>query len=60
MEGKIIVGGCTSVYPLMQKFEEAYEALKGGKVDVEVQGGGSTVGMTGAMDGTFEDRHGQP
>ena len=38
----------------MQKFEEAYEALKGGKVDVEVQGGGSTVGMTGAKDGTFD------
>lgn len=54
VEGKITVGGSTSVYPLMQKFEEAYEALKGGMVDVEVQGGGSTVGMTGAIDGTFE------
>jgi phosphate transport system substrate-binding protein len=54
VEGKIIVGGSTSVYPLMQKFEEAYEALKGSKVDVEVQGGGSTVGMTGAVDGTFD------
>ncbi|HPJ02722.1 MAG TPA: substrate-binding domain-containing protein [Candidatus Limiplasma sp.] len=54
VEGKITVGGSTSVYPLMQKFEEAYEALKGGKVDVEVQGGGSTVGMTGAKDGTFD------
>ncbi len=54
VEGKITVGGSTSVYPLMQKFEEAYEALKGGKVDVEVQGGGSTVGMTGAIDGTFD------
>ena len=54
VEGKITVGGSTSVYPLMQKFEEAYEALKGGKVDIEVQGGGSTVGMTGAIDGTFD------
>jgi len=54
VEGKITVGGSTSVYPLMQKFEEAYEALKGGAVDVEVQGGGSTVGMTGAIDGTFD------
>lgn len=54
VEGKITVGGSTSVYPLMQKFEEAYEALKGGKVNVEVQGGGSTVGMTGAKDGTFD------
>ena len=54
VEGKITVGGSTSVYPLMQKFEEAYEALKDGKVDVEVQGGGSTVGMTGAIDGTFD------
>lgn len=54
VEGKITVGGSTSVYPLMQKFEEAYEALKEGKVDVEVQGGGSTVGMTGAKDGTFD------
>ena len=54
VEGKITVGGSTSVYPLMQKFEEAYEALKGGAVDIEVQGGGSTVGMTGAIDGTFE------
>ncbi|MFH1880271.1 MAG: substrate-binding domain-containing protein [Bacillota bacterium] len=54
VEGKITVGGSTSVYPLMQKFEEAYELLKGDKVDVEVQGGGSTVGMTGAVDGTFD------
>ncbi|MBN1777089.1 MAG: substrate-binding domain-containing protein [Clostridiales bacterium] len=54
VRGKITVGGSTSVYPLMQKFEEAYEALKGGAVDVEVQGGGSTVGMTGAIDGTFD------
>ncbi len=54
VEGKITVGGSTSVYPLMQKFEEAYELFKGGKVDVEVQGGGSTVGMTGTKDGTFD------
>ncbi len=54
VEGKIVVGGSTSVYPLMQAFEEAYEAVKGGKVDIEVQGGGSTVGMTGAIDGTFQ------
>lgn len=54
VEGKIVVGGSTSIYPLMQKLEEAYEAAKAGKVDVEVQGGGSTVGMTGAIDGTFD------
>jgi phosphate transport system substrate-binding protein len=54
VEGKLVVGGSTSVYPLMQKLEEAYEALKGDKVDIEVQGGGSTVGMTGAIDGTFQ------
>jgi len=53
VEGKLVVGGSTSIYPLMQKLEEAYEALKAGKVDIEVQGGGSTVGMTGAIDGTF-------
>ena len=54
VEGKIVVGGSTSIYPLMQKLEEAYEAAKAGKVDIEVQGGGSTVGMTGAVDGTFD------
>ena len=54
VEGKITIGGSTSVYPVMQKLEEAYEALKDGAVDVEVQGGGSTVGMTGAKDGTFD------
>ena len=46
--GKIVIGG-----PLMQKLEEAYEALHP-EVDIEVQISDSSTGMRGAADGSFD------
>ena len=51
--GKIVIGGSSSVGPLMQKLEEAYEALHP-EVDVEVQISDSSTGMRGAADGSFD------
>lgn len=51
--GKIVVGGSSSVYPLMEKLAEGYEAING-SAEVEVQGTDSTAGMKGAADGTFD------
>ena len=51
--GKIVIGGSSSVGPLMQKLEEAYEALHP-EVDIEVQSSDSSTGMRGAADGAFD------
>ena len=51
--GKIVIGGSSSVGPLMQKLEEAYEALHP-EVDIEVQISDSSTGMRGAADGSFD------
>lgn len=51
--GKIVVGGSSSVYPLMEKLAEGYEAING-SADIEVQSSDSTAGMSGAADGTFD------
>ncbi|MCL2634327.1 MAG: substrate-binding domain-containing protein [Oscillospiraceae bacterium] len=51
--GSITVGGSTSVQPLMERLIEAYVAA-GGTVTVELQGGGSGVGESSTVDGTFE------
>jgi len=51
--GKIVVGGSSSVGPLMEKLAEAYMAANA-DVDIEVQISDSTTGMTGAADGTFD------
>lgn len=48
----ITVGGSTSIQPLMEAIAEAFEADGYGTLDV--QGGGSSVGTKGAMDGTFD------
>ena len=53
MAGKIVIGGSSSVGPLMQKLEEAYEALHP-EVDIEVQISDSSTGMRGAADGSFD------
>lgn len=51
--GKIVVGGSSSVGPLMEKLAEAYMAANA-DVEIEVQISDSTTGMTGAADGTFD------
>ncbi len=48
----LIVGGSTSVQPLMEVLAAEFEAQGLGSVDV--QGGGSSVGTKGAIDGTFD------
>jgi phosphate transport system substrate-binding protein len=53
IEGKVIVGGSTSVGPVMEKLAEAYKALNP-KADIEVQGGGSSTGVNQALEGTFD------
>ncbi len=52
-EGNIVVGGSTSVYPVMEKLKEAYLAINPG-VTISIEGIGSTGGMTGAQEGTFD------
>lgn len=51
--GKIVVGGSSSVYPLMEKLAEGYQAINSA-AKIEVQSSDSTAGMTGAADGTFD------
>ena len=51
--GKIVVGGSSSVGPMMEKLAEAYMAVNA-DVNIEVQISDSTTGMTGAADGTFD------
>ncbi len=52
-EGKITVGGSSSVSPVMEKMIEAYKALNA-KATIDLQTSDSTSGMTGAMEGTFD------
>lgn len=47
-----IVGGSTSVQPLMEQLAEKYNESTGALVTV--QGGGSSVGTKGTIDGTFD------
>lgn len=53
VEGKIVVGGSTSVAPVMEKLQEAYNAINP-NVEIEVHLGGSGTGMQQAMDGTLD------
>lgn len=52
-EGKVVVGGSSSVSPVMEKLIEAYKALNA-NVEIELQTSDSTTGMTGAADGTLD------
>lgn len=52
-EGKITVGGSSSVTPVMEKLKEAYIALNA-NATIEVQQSDSTTGMTSTMDGTYD------
>lgn len=52
-EGKVVVGGSSSVSPLMEKLTEAYTAINP-NVEIEVQMSDSTTGMTSAIDGIVD------
>lgn len=50
--GSITVGGSTSVSPLMEKLIEAYKAVNA-NASIELLTTDSTVGVSGALDGTY-------
>lgn len=52
-EGKVVVGGSSSVSPVIEKLIEAYKAVNA-NVEIELQTSDSTTGMTGAADGTLD------
>ncbi len=51
--GKIVVGGSTSVGPVMEKLKEAYLKINP-NATIEIQQIDSSAGMTGAADGTYD------
>jgi len=53
VEGRVVVGGSTSVAPVMEKLIAAYNEINPG-VDIEMQVAGSSAGMTGVLDGNFD------
>lgn len=53
LSGKISVAGSTSVQPLAEKLAEAFSAANP-KVQIDVLGGGSGVGVKSAGDGTVD------
>lgn len=51
--GKVVVGGSSSVAPVMEKLIEAYTTINK-DAEIELQSSDSTTGMTGAADGTLD------
>ena len=51
--GKIVVGGSSSVSPLMEKLIEAYKE-NNPDAEIELQTTDSTTGMTSAIDGSYD------
>ncbi len=51
--GKLVIGGSSSVTPLMEKLVEAYKAINAG-AEIELQTSDSTSGMTGTIEGTYD------
>ena len=51
-EGKITVGGSSSVSPLMEKLIEAYKTVNP-NAELELQTTDSTTGVSGALEGTY-------
>ena len=51
--GKCVVGGSSSVSPLMEKLIEAYKKVNP-NADIELQTSDSTTGMTSAIDGSYD------
>lgn len=52
-EGKVVVGGSSSVSPVMEKLAESYQAVNP-NVKIEIQTTDSSSGMKAAMDGTVD------
>ena len=52
-EGKAVVGGSSSVSPVMEKLIEAYKTVNP-KAEIELQTTDSTTGMTSAIDGSYD------
>lgn len=52
-EGKIIIDGSTSVYPVMEKLVEAYKKVNE-NATIELQQSDSSTGVSGAIKGTFD------
>ena len=52
-EGKIVVGGSSSVTPVMEKLVEAYQALNDAAT-IEIQMTDSSAGMAGAIEGSLD------
>lgn len=52
-EGKAVVGGSSSVSPVMEKLIEGYKAVND-KAEIELQTTDSTTGMTSAIDGSYD------
>lgn len=51
--GKIVVAGSSSVTPVMEKLQEAYQAINGG-AEIEIQESDSTTGVNFTADGTCD------
>lgn len=51
--GSIVVGGSTSVYPVMERLVEEYLVINP-SAKISIEGGGSSTGMNNAIDGTFD------
>lgn len=52
-EGKAVVGGSSSVSPVMEKLIEGYKAVND-KAEIELQTTDSTTGMTSTIDGSYD------
>lgn len=53
VEGKVLIGGSSSVTPVMEKLKEAYEKVNT-KAKIEIQTNDSTTGVTSAIDGVCD------
>lgn len=51
--GKAVVGGSSSVSPVMEKLAEAYKAVNP-NAEIELQTSDSTTGMTSAIEGSYD------
>jgi phosphate transport system substrate-binding protein len=51
--GTVVVGGSTSVAPVIEKLAEAYEAINAG-ARIEIHATGSGAGITGTIDGVVD------
>lgn len=52
-EGKVVVGGSSSVTPVMEKLKEGYETVNP-KAEIEIQQTDSTTGMESAISGAYD------